>query len=140
MQQTLSIIKPDATNNPVVREHIHALLERRGLSIIKLRRVLLTHDRAQEFYAEHQGKHFFDGLIHFMCSGHIYVQILEGEQAIERYRQLMGATNPAKAGVDTIRGQYGRSTMQNAVHGSDSAASAQREIHFFFPELRETVR
>jgi nucleoside-diphosphate kinase len=134
IEQTLSIIKPNA----VAARRIGAILGRfedEGLAIAALRMLRLTRLEAEAFYAEHRGKPFFDGLVAFMTSGPICVQVLEGDDAVERNRAIMGATDPSKAAPGTLRALYARSMTENAVHGSDSAASAKREISFFFPEL-----
>jgi nucleoside-diphosphate kinase len=133
-ERTLSIIKPNA----VAAHRIGAILGRfedEGLAIAALRMVRLTRTQAESFYAEHRGKPFFDGLVAFMTSGPICVQVLEGEDAVERNRAIMGATDPARAAPGTLRALYALSMTENAVHGSDGAASAAREIAFFFPEL-----
>jgi len=133
MQRTLSIIKPDA----VAANHIGAIynrIETTGLKLLAAKMIQLDEARAKGFYAEHEGKPFFDGLVAFMCSGPIMVQVLEGEDAIRRYRELMGATNPAEACAGTLRADYAEATPNNAVHGSDSVESASREIAFFFAD------
>ncbi len=136
IERTLSIIKPDA----VAANHIGdiiAAIEEAGLRIIAAKMLCLSRRQAEEFYAEHRGKPFFDSLIDFMTSGPVVVQVLEGEDAIARYRALMGATDPRKAEPGTLRYRFARDSENmaaNAVHGSDSPASAEREIGFFFSE------
>lgn len=130
-EKTLSIIKPDA----VAKQTIGAILSRfeaAGLKIIDLQMIHLTAQQAEGFYAEHKGKGFFNDLITFMTSGPVTIQVLEGENAIEENRKLMGATNPHEAEPGTIRADFSDSIDANAVHGSDSAESALREISFFF--------
>jgi len=131
IEQTLSIIKPDATGKNVMGEII-SRIEKGGLSVIAARMMHLSTADAEAFYAEHKGEDFYEGLIAFMTSGPILAQALEGENAIERYRQLMGPTNSPDAPAGTIRRDFGENNRRNAVHGSDSVESAQREIEFFF--------
>lgn len=131
MQQTLSIIKPDATKRNLVGE-ILAVLEQNNFKIKGLKMVQLNQAQAEGFYAEHQGKPFFEPLVEFMMSGPIVVAVIEGENAIERYRTLMGATDPEKREKGTIRDRYALSYRENSVHGSDSENSAKREIAYFF--------
>lgn len=133
MQRTFSMIKPDATEKNVTGA-INAKIEAQGLRIIAQKRIKITPEQAQKFYAEHEGKPFFDGLVEMMSQAPVVVQVLEGENAIQRYRTLMGATNPALAEQGTIRAEFGGELPYNAVHGSDSEASAQREISFFFSQ------
>jgi len=131
MEKTLSIIKPDA----VRKGHIDEICERieaAGLSIVEKKKMNLTQEEAEGFYIEHKGKPFFDALIEFMTSGEIQVQVLEGEDAIMRYRDLMGSTNPQEAKEGTLRRYFAESIDANAVHGSDSLESAVREIDYFF--------
>ena len=130
-ERTLSIIKPDAVSKNVIGE-IYNRFERAGLKIIAAKMVQLDEDSAGGFYAEHQGKGFFDDLIQFMTSGPVVVQVLEGADAIMLNRKLMGATNPAEAESGTIRSDFASSIDANAVHGSDSQQSAKREIEYFF--------
>lgn len=134
VERTLSIIKPDITKRNLTGE-INARLEKAGLRIVAQRRIRLTRAQAEAFYAEHRGKPFYDGLCAFMSSGPVVVQVLEGEGAIARNREVMGATDPAKAGAGTIRKDFAQSIEANSVHGSDSPASAAREIAFFFSAL-----
>lgn len=131
-ERTLSIIKPDAVKKQLVGT-ILARFEAAGFKIAELRMMHLTAAQAEGFYAEHKGKPFFNDLIRFMTSGPVTVQVLEGENVIEENRRLMGATDPRQAEAGTIRADYADSIDANAVHGSDSLASAQREIAYFFP-------
>ena len=131
MEKTLSIIKPDA----VRKDHIDEICKRiedSGLNILEKKKMNLTKEEAEGFYIEHKGKPFFDALIEFMTSGTIQVQVLEGEDAIIRYRDLMGSTNPKEAEEGTLRRDFAESIDANAVHGSDSPKSAVREIDYFF--------
>ena len=128
---TFSIIKPDAVRKNKIGE-ILTRFESAGLKIVAARLEHLSSAKAQGFYAEHQGKPFFEDLIKFMTSGPCLLQVLEGENAINLNRELMGATNPKEAGEGTIRRDFAESIDANAVHGSDSPASAKREIEFFF--------
>ena len=128
---TLSIIKPDAVRKNKIGE-IVARFESAGLKIVAARLEHLSSEKAQGFYAEHQGKPFFEDLIKFMTSGPCLLQVLEGENAVNLNRELMGATNPQEAIEGTIRRDFAESIDANAVHGSDSPASAKREIEFFF--------
>ena len=130
-EKTLSIIKPDAVAKQIVGS-ILTRFETAGLKIIELQMMQLSRQQAEGFYAEHKGKGFFNDLIDFMTSGPVTVQVLEGDKAIEKNRQLMGATNPLEADAGTIRADFADSIDANAVHGSDSPASAEREIAFFF--------
>ena len=132
LERTFSIIKPDAVKRNLVGEIYHRF-EKAGLRIVAAKMVHLSDDQASGFYAEHEGKPFFEGLKEFMTSGPIMVQVLEGENAIARYRELMGKTNPEEAACGTIRADYAVSMRYNSVHGSDSPESAAREIEFFFP-------
>jgi nucleoside-diphosphate kinase len=131
IEQTLSIIKPDATTRNLTGA-INAIIEKAGLRIVAQKRVRWTLAQAQKFYAEHKGRPFYDTLCEFMTSAPIVVQVLEGENAIEKYRKVMGATDPEEAKRGTIRRRYARSKPQNSVHGSDSPASAAREIALIF--------
>lgn len=133
-ERTLSIIKPNAVAEGHVGEII-ARFETVQLEIAALRMMRLSQREAEAFYAEHQGKPFFEGLVAFMTSGPIIAMVLKGERAIERNREIMGATDPAKAQPGSIRAVYARSMTENAVHGSDSPASALREVAFFFPTM-----
>ena len=133
MQNTLSIIKPDAVKKGYA-EQICARIEGSGIDIVLKKELLLTRNQAEGFYAEHKGKPFFEALINFMTSGPVQVQVLEGEEAISRYRSLMGSTNPKEADPGTLRHDFAESIDANAVHGSDSIESAAREVAYFFPE------
>ena len=133
MQNTLSIIKPDAVKKEYT-EQICARIEDSGLDIVLKKELLLTRNQAEGFYAEHKGKPFFEALINFMTSGPVQVQVLEGKEAISRYRSLMGSTNPKEADPGTLRHDFAESIDANAVHGSDSLESAAREVAYFFPE------
>tara|TARA_B100001093_G_scaffold392419_1_gene378928 strand:- start:143 stop:568 length:426 start_codon:yes stop_codon:yes gene_type:complete len=128
---TFSIIKPDAVRKNKIGEILNRF-ESAGLKIVAARLEHLSIDKAQGFYAEHQGKPFFEDLVKFMTSGPCLLQVLEGENAINLNRELMGATNPQEASEGTIRRDFAESIDANAVHGSDSPASAKREIEFFF--------
>jgi nucleoside-diphosphate kinase len=131
VQRTLSIIKPDATKRNVTGA-INAVFEKAGLRIVAQKRVRLTREQAEGFYAEHKERGFFGELVDFMTSGPVVLQVLEGENAVARHREVMGATDPAKAAEGTVRKLYARSIGENSVHGSDSEASAAREVSFFF--------
>lgn len=133
LERTFSIVKPDAVERNLIGE-IYNRIEKAGLRIIAAKMVHLTEEQASGFYAEHEGKEFFLPLKEFMTSGPIMVQVLEGENAIARYRELMGKTNPEEAAAGTLRADYALSMRHNSVHGSDSPESAAREIEFFFPE------
>lgn len=130
-ERTLSIIKPDAVARNLVGEII-ARFEKAGLKIIAGKIVQLTPETAGGFYAEHEGRPFYNDLVTFMTSGPVLVQVLEGENAIALNRELMGATNPKEAAAGTIRADFAESIEANSVHGSDSAESAVREISYFF--------
>jgi len=130
-ERTLCIIKPDVYKVKAVGEII-SWLEEEEFEIVIARRMTLTKSQAEEFYKEHKGKEFFSGLVEFMTSGKIFVAVLEGENSIERYRQIMGNTDPKKASKETMRGFYGTELPHNAVHGSDSKKSAEREISLLF--------
>lgn len=131
VEQTLSIIKPDAVGKNHIGD-ICARFEAAGLKIIALKMLQLSREQAEGFYAEHKGRPFFDGLVDFMISGPVCVQALSGEGAIALNRDLMGATDPQKAAAGTIRADFATAIDANAVHGSDSATSAAREIAYFF--------
>ena len=131
IERTLSIIKPDATARNLTGA-INTLIEKAGLRIIAQKRVRWTAEQAQKFYAEHKGRPFFDELCAFMTSAPIVVQVLEGEDAIAKYRKIMGATDPEEAKKGTIRKRFAQSKSRNSVHGSDSAPSAIREIALNF--------
>jgi nucleoside-diphosphate kinase len=131
IERTLSIIKPDATARNLTGA-INDLIEKAGLRIVAQRRVRWTRAQAEEFYAVHKGRPFYKDLVAFMTSGPIVVQVLEGENAITRYRDVMGATDPAKAAEGTIRKLFGENIERNSVHGSDSPETAAFEIAFSF--------
>ena len=131
IQQTLSIIKPDATKRNIIGK-ILSKLESSGLKIIAQKKIQLTEYQAKEFYKVHKEKPFYDDLVKFMISGPVVVQVLEGDDAVAKNRNVMGATNPAEAAEGTLRKLYAKSIEENAVHGSDSKASAEREISYFF--------
>ena len=131
LERTLSIIKPDA----VAKGHVEEICERlnsNDLTIIKKQSLHLDREKAEGFYIEHKGKPFFEDLVTFMTSGPVQVQVLEGEEAISKYRDVMGNTNPQEAAPGTIRADFADSIDANAVHGSDSPESAKREIEYFF--------
>ncbi len=130
METTLGIIKPDAVSNHLAGR-ILAQIEANGLTVEALRMVQLSEAQAKAFYKVHASKPFYQSLVDFMTSGPCVVMILRGEGAIERYRALMGTTDPAKAAPNTIRALYGSNVEQNAVHGSDSSATAAQEVGFF---------
>ena len=134
IERTLSIIKPDATRRDLTGQ-INARLEAAGLRVVAQKRLWLTRGQADAFYAVHKERAFYDDLCAYMVSGPVVVQVLEGENAIERNRELMGATNPANAAPDTIRKDFGESVEANAVHGSDSPETAASEVAFFFAEI-----
>jgi nucleoside-diphosphate kinase len=131
IERTLSIIKPDATRRNLTGQ-INARLEAAGLRIVAQRRIRLSRDQAEAFYAVHRERPFFESLCAFMSSGPVVVQVLEGENAIEANREVMGATNPAQAKPNTIRKDFAESIEANSVHGSDSPGTATSEIAFFF--------
>jgi nucleoside-diphosphate kinase len=130
-ERTLSIIKPDATRRNLTGK-INATLEGAGLRIVAQRRVQLTQVQAEAFYGVHRERPFFGGLVKFMISGPVVVQVLEGDNAVARNREVMGATDPKKAAAGTIRAQFAEDIEANSVHGSDSAENAATEIAFFF--------
>ena len=131
VERTLSIVKPDAVARNLIGA-IYTRFENNGLTIVAARMLRLDRKGAEGFYAEHRSKPFFEDLVAYMTSGPVVVQVLEGEGAIARNRELMGATNPANADPGTIRADYAESMEANAVHGSDSPESAAREIAYFF--------
>ena len=131
VERTLSIIKPDAVGKNLIGK-IYSRFEENGLQIVAARMLRLSESVAGGFYAEHRERPFFPALIEFMTSGPVVVQVLEGENAIAKNRELMGATNPQEAAPGTIRADFASNIDANAVHGSDSAASAEREIAYFF--------
>lgn len=131
LEYTFSIIKPDATKRNLTGK-INSYLEGAGLKIVAQKMVLLNESQAKEFYAEHKERPFFNSLIAYMTSAPVVLQVLKGENAISTNREIMGATNPAEADVDTIRKDFAQDIEANSIHGSDSADSAKREIDFFF--------
>jgi nucleoside-diphosphate kinase len=134
LERTLSIIKPDATRRNLTGQ-LNARLEAAGLRIVAQRRLRLSRGEAEAFYAVHRERPFYRSLCEFMTSGPVIVQVLEGENAIETNREVMGATDPAKAAPGTIRKDFAESIEANSVHGSDSPDTAAREIAFFFAEI-----
>lgn len=134
VERTLSIIKPDATRRNLTGK-INARLEEAGLRIVAQKRLRLTRESAERFYAVHAERAFFNDLCEFMTSGPVVAQVLEGEDAVARNREIMGATNPANADKGTIRKEFGESIEANSVHGSDSRENAATEVAFFFSEM-----
>lgn len=132
-ERTLSIIKPNAVKKNSIGRVV-AMMEEDGLKVVAAKMKTLSKAEAEGFYAEHKARPFFGSLCSFMTSGPVLLMILEGDGAVEKYRKLMGATDPAKAAPGTIRKLFGESLEANSVHGSDSAQSAQREVHYFFKE------
>ena len=133
LERTFSILKPDATARNLTGA-INAMIEAAGLRIVAQKRVRISLPQARAFYAVHKERPFFGELVDFMVSGPVVVQVLEGDNAIARYRELMGATDPAKAAPNTIRKVHAKSIGENSVHGSDAADTAAREIAQFFSE------
>lgn len=133
MEQTLSIIKPDAVKKNVIGKIVDRF-ESNGLRIAAMKKVQLSECDAQEFYAIHKSRPFFNDLVAFMVSGPVVVMVLEGLNAVAKNRELMGATNPKEAAAGTIRADFAESIDANAVHGSDSLENAEKEIRFFFAE------
>jgi nucleoside-diphosphate kinase len=131
VQRTFSIIKPDATERNLTGA-VNAVIEKAGLRIVAQKRIHMTKAQAETFYAVHSARPFFGELVSFMCSGPVVVQVLEGENAIARYRDVMGATNPANAAEGTIRKLFAKSVGENTVHGSDAPETAAMEIAQFF--------
>lgn len=134
VEQTLSIIKPDATRRNLTGQII-ARLEQAGLRIVAQKRLRLSLAQAEAFYNVHKTRPFFKSLVEFMTSGPVVIQVLEGDNAVVRYRDVMGATDPAKAAAGTIRKDFAESIEANSVHGSDSPENAANEIRFFFSDL-----
>jgi nucleoside-diphosphate kinase len=141
IERTFSIIKPDAVAKNVIGE-ILTRFETNGLRVVASKMMQLSTEQDQGFYAEHKERPFFNDLVSFMTSGPVVVQVLEGEDAVAKNRDLMGATNPKEAAAGTIRADFAETIDENAVHGSDSAASAAREIAYFFSsiELCDRIR
>jgi len=138
MSRTFSIIKPDATNRNITGA-INKIIEDNDLRVIGQKRIKLSKDKAEGFYAIHKEKPFFNDLIEYMTSGPVIVQVLEGKNAVEQYRKIMGATNPDNAEEGTIRKKFALNIQENSVHGSDSDENAIIEIDYFFEE-REIVQ
>ena len=138
MERTLSIIKPDATKRNLTGS-INKIIEQNGLRIIAQKRIILSDDKAKGFYAVHKDKPFFDELVNYMISEPIVVQVLESENAVQKYREVMGATNPENAAEGTIRKEFALNIQENSVHGSDSLENAKVEISYFF-ENNEITR
>src|SRR6187399_1103189 len=139
VERTLSIIKPDAVAKNVIGQ-IYARFEKAGLKIIAARMAHLSQQDAEGFYAVHKGRPFFNDLVKFMISGPVMIQVLEGESAIAKNRDLMGATDPKKAAAGTIRADFAQSIDANAVHGSDAVETAREEIAYFFPASQVFAR
>lgn len=131
IERTFSIIKPDATEGNITGKIIDKL-ERAGLRVVAQKRIRMTREQAEGFYAVHRERPFFRELVDFMISGPVVVQVLEGENAVARNREVMGATNPKDAAPGTIRAEFARSVGENSVHGSDAPETAKEEIRFFF--------
>jgi nucleoside-diphosphate kinase len=134
MERSLILIKPDAFARNLTGE-ILARFERKGLRLVALNQMTMTRELAERHYAEHEGKPFYEELVSFITSGPLVAMVLEGEQAVDAARQVIGATDPVEASPGSIRGDYAIAVGQNMVHGSDSVASAAREVALFFPEL-----
>jgi nucleoside-diphosphate kinase len=139
VERTLSIIKPDAVAKNVIGE-IYARFEKAGLKILAARMTHLSRNDAEGFYAVHKGRPFFNDLVGFMISGPVMIQVLEGDSAIQKNRDLMGATDPKKAAKGTIRADFAQSIDANAVHGSDAPETAANEIAYFFPQSQVYAR
>ena len=133
VERTFSILKPDATGRNLTGA-INSIIEKAGLRIVAQKRVRISREEAEKFYAVHRERPFFRELVEFMISGPVVVQVLEGENAIAKYREVMGATDPAKAAAGTIRKTHAKSIGENSVHGSDAPDTAEREIAQFFSE------
>jgi nucleoside-diphosphate kinase len=133
IERTFSILKPDATERNLTGA-INAIIEKAGLRVIAQKRVRISREQAEKFYAVHRERPFFRELVDFMVSGPVVVQVLEGDNAIAKYREVMGATDPAKAAPGTIRKTHAKSIGENSVHGSDAPETAVREIAQFFAE------
>ena len=134
IERTFSIIKPDATKRNLTGA-VNALIEKAGLRIVAQKRIRMTREQAETFYAVHKARPFFGELCDFMTSGPIVLQVLEGENAIAKYREVMGATDPKEAAEGTIRKLFATDIEKNTVHGSDSAENAKVEVSYFFPEV-----
>ena len=133
MSRTFSIIKPDATKRNITGS-INELIEKNGLRIIAQKRIKMTNDQAQQFYNVHNDKPFFSDLVEYMTSAPVVVQVLSSDNAVKKYREVMGATNPENASDGTIRKLFALNVQENSVHGSDSDENAEKEIKFFFTE------
>lgn len=133
IERTFSIVKPDAVKRNLIGAIYHRM-ESAGFKIVAAKMIHMTSEQAQGFYAEHEGKPFFDELVAYMTSGPVMVQVLEGENAVVRYRELMGKTNPEEAACGTLRADFALSLRHNSVHGADSPESAAREIAYFFAD------
>ncbi|MGR5365594.1 nucleoside-diphosphate kinase [Photobacterium damselae] len=133
IERTFSIVKPDAVKRNLIGAIYHRM-ENAGFKIVAAKMIHMTAEQAQGFYAEHEGKPFFDELVAYMTSGPVMVQVLEGENAVVRYRELMGKTNPEEAACGTLRADFALSLRHNSVHGADSPESAAREIAYFFAD------
>ncbi|HIF9077398.1 TPA: nucleoside-diphosphate kinase [Photobacterium damselae] len=133
IERTFSIVKPDAVKRNLIGAIYHRM-ENAGFKIVAAKMIHMTSEQAQGFYAEHEGKPFFDELVTYMTSGPVMVQVLEGENAVVRYRELMGKTNPEEAACGTLRADFALSLRHNSVHGADSPESAAREIAYFFAD------
>lgn len=134
---TLTIIKPDAYH---VSDQITKRITFEGFRVIAMKAIMLTSNKASEFYSVHKGKDFYSDLIKFMTSGPIIVYALEKENAVEDFRNLIGSTDPIEANPGTIRSMYGKAVSSNAIHGSDSDENAKKEILFFFPEIEQKIK
>lgn len=139
IERTISIIKPDAVAKNVIGD-IYSRFEKAGLQVVAARMIHLSQSQAEGFYAEHKERPFFGDLVSFMTSGPVMIQVLEGEGAVLKNRDLMGATNPAEAEAGTIRADFAQSIDENAAHGSDSTESAAREISYFFTDDQVCTR
>jgi nucleoside-diphosphate kinase len=139
IERTFSIIKPDAVAKNVIGE-IYSRFEKNGLRIVAAKMLHLTQAQAEGFYAEHKERGFFKDLVAFMVSGPVIMQVLEGENAVLKHREIMGATNPKEAAPGTIRADFANSIDENAVHGSDALATAEREIAYFFSDAELCAR
>ncbi len=134
MQRTFSIIKPDATKRNITGK-INAVIEDAGLRIVAQKRTIMSRRQAGKFYEVHKARPFFGELVEYMVSGPVVVQVLEGENAVAKYREIMGATDPEQAAPGTIRKEFALSIGENSVHGSDSPENAETEIRFFFSDI-----
>tara|TARA_Y100000590_G_scaffold206767_1_gene234210 strand:+ start:170 stop:586 length:417 start_codon:yes stop_codon:yes gene_type:complete len=133
MDRTFSIIKPDATKRNITGE-INSIIEKNGLHIIAQKRIILSEENAKKFYSIHKDKPFFNDLIEYMTSHPVVLQVLQSDDAVNKYREVMGSTNPKEAKEGTIRSKFGLNIQENSVHGSDSKENADIEISFFFNE------